>query len=147
MGIAQHRLIVDVQQPGAQSLPDGQGASDGARHDRGSQAVVGLVGQRHRLVIGGEGRHGCHGAEHLLVEGAHAGAHPAQRRRLEEQAVVGAAGVQHGACLDTVPDRAQSVAAMLPARTIGVQPSTSSRRRLANSSPVLPTTGMPFVFR
>src|SRR5262245_8565933 len=89
-----HGLIVDVEQPRAQPVAKRERAADRPREHAGGQAVLIAVGELDRLVLGGEAGDRRDRAEHLLVEGAHAGLHAGEHGRTVERTVEGAAGVE-----------------------------------------------------
>src|SRR5271156_4531303 len=71
-----HRQVAAVHRPGP---PDR--AADLAGPDRAGQAVGRVVGDRHRLGLVGERRHGHHRAEHLLGVGRVIGTHRREHGR------------------------------------------------------------------
>src|SRR5262245_60367938 len=89
-----HRLVVDVEQARAQPVAERERAADRLREHAGGQAVLVAVGELDRLVLGGEAGDRRDRAEHLLVEGAHAGLHAGEHGRTVERTIEGAAGVE-----------------------------------------------------
>src|SRR5665811_1846440 len=61
------------------------------RPDRAREAVIGVVGQAYRLVLGIEGRDVTARAEHLFATDVGIGANPRPDRRFDEEAAGGGA--------------------------------------------------------
>ena len=99
-------LVVDVQQPRAQAVAERQRAADRLREHTRRQAVFVAVGEIDCLVFGGESGDRSDRAEHLFVEGAHAGLHTREDGRPVEWTVEGAAGGKLGAGGDRILDDA-----------------------------------------
>src|SRR5215203_790768 len=63
-----YQATVEADHAGLNSLADPQASSEVGGVDVGDEAVLGVVGERDRLLLGGEGHDGCDGTEDLGVQ-------------------------------------------------------------------------------
>jgi len=103
-GFVSHRLIVDVDDAGAEAAGELDGALQGLGDHADRQAVLAGVVDGDGLLVGVERDHRQDRAEDLLVVHPHAGGGAGDHRGLVEQPLVRAAGEDAGAAGDGVVD-------------------------------------------